>query len=105
MYIHICLVSADLIACHFPHNTGNDDGTWEQCIIQVRCRDLTDLSIKKIVNLKLRGSLVDDEAQDWIDAIRQAGQKRELWSGDTLKEIRPIAKASEVLYVSEDFCL
>jgi len=64
----------------------------------VRCRDLQDLNVRKTVNLKARGSLVEDEAQDWIDAIREACQKRHLWSGDVLKEIRPIAKTSEVLY-------
>jgi hypothetical protein len=39
---------------------------------------------------------VEDEAEDWVQAIRQGMQKRQLFSGDTLQEIQPIAKASEV---------
>lgn len=45
---------------------------------------------------QLRGCLVEDEAEDWVQAIRQGMQKRQLYSGDTLKEIQPVAKASEV---------
>ena len=44
----------------------------------------------------MRGSLVEDEAEDWVQAIRQGMQKRQLFSGDTLKEIQPLSKASKV---------
>ena len=45
---------------------------------------------------QVRGCLVEDEADDWVQAIRQGIQKRQLYRGDTLKDILPVAKASEV---------
>jgi hypothetical protein len=73
------------------------EGDWGQCIIKVACRALNREGEKKTVSIKVRGALVEDEAQDWAQAIRQGVQKRQLWGGDALKDVQPIAKSSEDL--------
>jgi Ca2+-binding EF-hand superfamily protein len=73
-----------------------DADDWGQCTIQIVCRHPEDPSHRKTTYLKLRSSLVEDEAEDWVDAMRQCSNKFQVWGDDATRDVAPVAKSSKV---------
>jgi hypothetical protein len=73
-----------------------DADDWGQCTIEIVCRHPEDPSHRKTTYLKLRSSLVEDEAEDWVDAMRQCSNKFQVWGDDATREVAPVAKSSKV---------
>ena len=73
-----------------------DADDWGQCTIEIVCRHPEDPSHRKTTYLKLRSSLVEDEAEDWVDAMRQCSNKFQVWGDDATRDVAPVAKSSKV---------
>jgi len=39
---------------------------------------------------------VEDEAEDWVDAMRQCSNKFQVWGDDATRDVAPVAKSSKV---------
>ena len=77
-----------------------DDDEQGQCIIKVYCKSLERDCPQQQVFFKVRGTLAEDEAHDWAQAIRQGVPKRQLWASDMLKDSQQVAHALDSLHAA-----